>query len=129
MNGRLLDRLVTKSIELIDKPVSARSKHFSYIIKKNRIMSIGWNLSTKTHPLAKKFGNRFSRIHAETMAVRKFPYPPELLKECCMVNLRLGKKNKLLLSKPCSFCYRLLEHMELKSVMYTNNESKFITLW
>ncbi len=119
-------KLIDKAIVLSDLP-QGKFKHFSFIMRRNKILSIGWNLMNKSHPWTVKYGYEFSYIHSELMAVRNFPYQNELSK-CRLINLRLVSKNKIALSKPCIHCAKFLCVFNLKEVWYTTNSGKFIQL-
>lgn len=108
---------------LIDKPESDY-KHFSFIIQKNRIRAIGWN-SLRTHPLAFKMGYKYSFVHSELSAITRFEGPPKELKNCTMVNVRLGKEGNILYSRPCKHCLKLLNAFNMRNVFYTTKQGCF----
>lgn len=100
-------------------------KHFSYIVERNKILSVGYNLPDKTHPLALKFGHRFYSIHSELDAITNFPYPNRFLKRCRLINLRISKDHTVRMSKPCQFCQKLIRAFNIREVWYTNDFGKF----
>jgi tRNA(Arg) A34 adenosine deaminase TadA len=119
MNQNLLDSLVEKSFALFELPQS-RAKHFSFVVRKHRLLSLGWNMTTKTHPMAKRFGQEeWPYIHSELMAVRNFPYPPAELDRCVLINTRIGLDKKIRMSKPCDCCRRLIAAFGFREVWYT----------
>lgn len=127
MNNKTLEVLTAKSFKLISKP-TCNFKHFAFILKRNRILSYGYN-SSKTNPLSFKYGYRFNQSHAELAAILKFPYEPELLRKCTLVNIRVNVRGELRLSKPCKFCLNLLRLFDLKHVLYSNSLNTFTELW
>lgn len=120
MNPTILQKIIKKSHDLIDLP-NARHKHFSFIIYKNQILSIGINNSFKSHPEAKKFGYRFNSIHSEFDAVKRFPHSLDELKRCKLVNIRLNKRKQLRLAKPCKICQTFLTLLNFKEIWYSTN--------
>ncbi len=94
-------------------------KHFSFIIKKNRLRAIGWN-SLKTHPLAAKIGYEYHFVHSELSAITRFDGRPTELTNCVLINIRINKLGKILNSKPCVDCVRLIDTFGIKQVFYTN---------
>lgn len=109
---------------MLDLPES-RFKHFSFILMRNKTLSVGYNLGFTTHPLAKKYGYRFSSIHSELKAIKNFPYSLDVLSKCKMVNIRIMKNKKLGMAKPCHICSKLLLDFELNEIWYTDEKGKF----
>lgn len=128
MNNNLFAKVKQISYNLIDIPVHSRHRHFSFLIQKNRIISIGYNIGTKTDPLAKRFQHRYDRIHSELNCIKKFPMQIKELKKCVMVNTRLGKSGEFLISKPCESCQKLLRYFDITNVYYTDREGGFVKL-
>lgn len=129
MNGGFFDSLVEKSFALIDLPQSNR-KHFSFIVRRTKIVSFGWNMAKKTHPWAAKYGKNidYPFIHSELAAIKNFPFPPIELEKCSLINTRVCPSGKIRISKPCEHCMNLLDVFSFKHVYYTDDEGKFIEL-
>ena len=117
-------KLVKLSRQMLDLPDSRR-KHFSYILMNNRVVSVGYNLGFKTHPLANRYHYRFNAIHSELSAIKNFPYPPSLLNKCKMVNIRIMADKSVGMSKPCGKCAKLLCDFDLTNVWFTNRQGQF----
>ena len=117
-------KLVKLSHKMLDLP-DVQNRHFSFILMKNNILSMGHNTGYKTHPLAKRYGHRFNAIHSELAAVKNFPYPPSLLGKCKIVNIRIMANGNLGMSKPCKHCSKLLQDFDLTNVWYTNKQGQF----
>ncbi len=109
---------------LIDSPQSPK-KHFSFIVRKNVIESIGFNYIKKTHPMAAKFGYPYPLLHSEMDAILKFSGPVSELKKCSIVNVRLNRFGRILMSKPCKFCNKLLNFFEFRNIFFTTNNGIF----
>lgn len=123
MKTSKLPSLLDKCWELRHVPYGQRSKHFSFILYRNRIVSLGWN-QKKTHPLAHKYGYEYPYIHSELHSILNFNGSLADLESCELVNIRINRKGKALLSKPCKDCKRLLRSFVFKNVFYTDNEGK-----
>jgi tRNA(Arg) A34 adenosine deaminase TadA len=125
VNSQLFNKLckIAKSLRN-----DSRYKHFSFILHKKRIVSVGWNNTNKSHPIAKKYGHRFNSRHSEVHAVSKFPYRIKKLRDCVIVNIRLTKKGKIAISKPCRFCQQFLAEIRIKEVWFTNDNER-LELW
>jgi hypothetical protein len=129
-------RLVGIAKSMIDPASNKRCHHFSFIIKKNRIMCIGQN-NRKTHPVnlinrkvSFKTGVDFSEEKhtcSEFNAILKLRNLTNInTKKCELVNLRINKKNNLDYAKPCMSCENLLKYFEFKNVSWTSQTGEFV---
>lgn len=119
-NAKTLNKLITISRELVSLPDS-RKKHFSFILLRNKILSVGYNQSFKTHPLAKKFGTRYNSLHSETAAIINFPFPIKRLNDCVLVNVRIMLDGSIGLSKPCQSCQGMLYAFGFESLLFSTD--------
>ncbi len=97
--------------------ISIRSSHKQHfigacIVKKNRIISLGYN-QLKTHP---KSPSKFKSLHAETHALLGIPL--EQLRGASIYVFRKTRNNTLGNSKPCRDCESLLRAVGIKNVFY-----------
>ena len=127
MNNKILNKLIEKSYEMTDLPVSEKL-HFSFIFHKRKMLCVGWNNGWFTHPLAKKFGHRYSVTHSELAAIKALPYSKKFLKKCTLINIRIGKNGKVAMAKPCKHCQEMLNYFNIKRIIYTDNNGNFIEL-
>lgn len=107
-----------------DRPIG-RSRHFSFLLDKNRVVSVGWNLSFKTHPIAKKFGTRFESLHSEAVAIIGFGGEVEELKKLWLINLRFNKVGELCMSAPCKKCTKMLRFFGIERAVYSGEDGDF----
>ena len=126
------NKIIEVSYALINKHnADLRCRHFSFILDRNRIISIGLN-SPKTHPLNLKYNyinknnQKISDIvgtHSELSAVIK------LGEEDCsgltLVNTRINRNNQLDFSAPCFGCCDMIKQLNFKSVYYSNTKGNF----
>jgi deoxycytidylate deaminase len=109
------------TISLKDLP-KGKSKHFTFILDGNKIISIGWN-SKKTHPKTKKW-YPYPYIHSEFMAVNQLR---RNLKGLTIVNTRIVH-GEMALSKPCKYCREMLRFYGAKRIYYSGEEWKCLSL-
>jgi len=113
-------KLISLAITLIHN--ADKHRHISFIILKNKIVSIGYSHSKKTDPLAKQYGHRFNSVHSEISAIKKFPFRIKKLSKCTMVNIRIMADGTIGMSKPCIHCQKLLKDFEIGEVYYTTKD-------
>lgn len=108
--------------------VETASRHASFLVKRNKIISVGINHPMKTHPVAKVSGARFQTIHSELSAILRANKSSEF-KNCTLINIRLSSdsyntgKPILRKSKPCSSCMKLIMGCpQIREVFYTTNQ-------
>lgn len=97
--------------------------HVTFILNKNKILSIGIN-NPKTHPKTLKYDYWDDvGVHSELSAVIK------LGKEDCsnytFINIRLKKDGTVASSKPCRGCQDMLNQIGFKKIFFTNDLGKF----
>lgn len=116
-----LSKLHNICVNLRHMPQS-QAKHFSFIVKRNNIISFGWNKSRKTHTIAKRYGHRFSCIHSELDAILNFPYKIGDINYYEFINVRINHKNEMVLAKPCIKCQHMLIDFNIHRISYTTND-------
>jgi deoxycytidylate deaminase len=126
------NKIIEVSYALINKHnADLRCRHFSFILDRNRIISIGMN-STKTHPLNLKYkyvnkdNKSISDIvgtHAELNAVIRLG--EEDCSRLTLINTRINRNNMLDYSAPCSGCSDMIKQLNFKNVYFSNAQSKF----
>lgn len=127
MNKKLLDRLVdiANGIE-IESEINRRTRHFAFILKKNKIISIGRN-KLKTHPNLIKYNyHKNATIHAELSAIIKSGSVSH--KNNKLITFRFDKSGALNNGKPCRCCQKLIEQVFFKEVWFSNSNGKIVKL-
>jgi len=118
MNKKVLNRLVeiAEGIEL-DKNINPRTRHYAFVLNKNKIVSIACN-SLKTHPNLLKYGyHENAKIHAEMGAIIKSG--TFLHRGNKLITFRFDKSGNLNQGKPCPSCQRLLKDVGMREVWYS----------
>jgi|TARA_B110000503_G_C6787107_1_gene265679 deoxycytidylate deaminase len=94
--------------------------------KRGRILSIGTNSYTKTHPLQSKFATEAGKpgavfLHAEIDALRKCK-DWKLIRKIKIE--RYDSKGNPKLAKPCKVCKHAIEQVGISKVEFTNEKGK-----
>lgn len=126
------NKIIEISYALINKHnADLRCRHFSFILDRNRIISIGLN-SLKTHPKNLKYNyvnklkQNISNIvgtHSELNAVIKLG--EEDCSKLVLVNTRINRNNDLDYSAPCSGCSDMIKQLNFKNTYFTDSQGKF----
>ncbi len=125
MKLRLLDNMIDRTYES-RRRVNTHSRcfHSSFLVRKNNIISVGFNNARKSHPLAQHFGFVYLSTHAEFDAIRRCPYGTEYSK-CTLVNIRVGQDGLLRYAKPCMICESMVRSFGIENVLYTIDGGEF----
>lgn len=129
-----LDKYIDLTLVLKDTchNFKCRCKHFSFIVKKNKILSIGINNPKKTHPRNLKYNytgrynNNISEVvgvHSELSAMVKYGF--EDCTNCVLINTRVNAAGKIANSKPCKGCQSLISQFNFKRIYYTTDNGDF----
>lgn len=100
--------------------VKSKRTHFSFILKKNRIVAIGEEQRGKTHPLAQKFGYKYPTIHSELDAFRKLSLEDRNAK-LMLVNTRISPTGNIGMARPCRHCRGWIEEI-FGEIWFTNQD-------
>lgn len=84
------------------------------IVKKNRVVSVGFNNREKTHPKSKTMGHT---LHAELHAI--IGVDPADLKGAHVYVFREHLNGDLAMAKPCAVCHAVLSAAGVRRVFYT----------
>ena len=127
------NKIIEVTYALINKHnADLRCRHFSFILDRNRIISIGMN-STKTHPMNLKYNyinknkEKISDIvgtHSELNAVIKLGI--EDCSRLTLVNTRINRNNLLDHSAPCNGCSDMIKQLNFKNVYHTDSQANFV---
>lgn len=130
MNNHRKERLISIARSLQDLRTGP-SLHFSFILKKNKLLITSVNSYEKLHPYHKfgiyvpvKASNPGSYIpgqHSETAALRAFinRFGHSDFTGLTLFNVRLSRNGEPMLSKPCKNCETLLNTFNFKSIEHT----------
>ncbi len=126
----LEDKLISlarENIHLCNE--NKKSRHVSFLVKKNKIAAIGINKEQKSHPIALKYGFWHQRIHSELDVILKFPFPASELMFYKIFNIRIDRHQKIRLACPCKRCLSLLAAYNIKGCYFTDDDGTFQELF
>lgn len=112
-----------KILPLIDD--RSKSRHISYLLYGNKIVSWGINYPWKSHPLGAINDARFGAQHSELNAIIKSKWKINELNCLTLVNLRFLRNGKLAMAKPCIPCQKLIIAFGINEVWYSNPDGIF----
>ena len=112
------DFLLPKARKLLIKNTESRYQHFTFLLKKNKVVCVGWNQKT-THPVAEAYGYERS-IHSEVHCILKAQHFINIsdLRKYILVNILLRKK-RIKISKPCALCQNFLQDFTPKAIYFS----------
>ena len=117
ISQKKLDRLIKTATKLSEK-CEGRCNHVTLLIRGSKIVSHGINLS-KTDTFAYKI-YKYPYVHSELNAIKSCPRNIDITK-CWILNVRLSKnRSKLMMSRPCRSCTKLIDAFGIRDVYFTN---------
>lgn len=104
--------------------------HATFIFERNKLLSIGQNNMRNASNRAAYFGRRYKLPdfvtyafeHAEINAISKIWSKIYIDSRLRLVNVRMGRRGQLLMSKPCGNCQSVLDALGVSKVWYSTNE-------
>lgn len=121
-------RAVQMSIKMMSENDSP-NKHFTFIFRRNKLLSVGSNDYKKDHPFLNQYTRENLKInygkkkmHSEPDAILKYKRYDLLneLKDCIFINVRINSNYELGKSKPCSACQSWLSLINYRKFYYTD---------
>lgn len=123
MNNRLYQKLIDISFDKLHL-INGRTKHFSFLVKKQRIIHVGWNDYDTSHPLLYKLGYGMKRMHSEIAAILPFRNNLDALIGMDLVNTRVNTHGEIKISKPCSTCSIWVGTIGFKNIYFTDDNGQ-----
>jgi len=104
---------------------SVNNSHIAFLVKKNKIIKIGWNRK-RTHPEISKhpYHDGYVGTHAELDVILKSGL--DNLEDHSIIVLRIDRNGKLNNSKPCVGCRSVLNQFNVKNIFYSNSEGNIV---
>lgn len=125
MKQQVIKKAVKLAYSLCPINREIRTSHVAFLIKSNVIEKIGTN-KRRTHPEISKhpYHEGHVGIHAELDCVLKID--KEDLQDYKMLVLRVDRKNKLNMSKPCPGCLSLINQFNVAEVWYSDKNGQIV---
>lgn len=114
MNKRI-ERYINLASKIAEKSTS-KYRLGCIIVKKGKIVSVGYNSTSKTHPKSRTWGNY---LHSEIRAL--ISLSKEDSNNATVYVARIRKDSSYAISKPCPVCYEALKVAGIKFIVYTDN--------
>lgn len=100
--------------------------HYSFVLRKNKIIAMGKEQRGKTHPLAMKYGYKYPTIHSELDAFRQLN-KIDIRDSLVLVNTRISNTGVFGMSRPCKYCIGWVTNI-FSEIWYTNQEGVLVKL-
>jgi hypothetical protein len=100
--------------------------HFSFVLRKNKVLAVGQEHRGKTHPLALKYGYKYPTIHSELDAFRQL-HKADIRDSLVLVNTRISTTGVVGMSRPCKYCIGWVTEI-FDEIWYTNQEGVLVKL-
>ncbi len=119
MNYHLSNRLVDIAKYMCPLNRDGRCSHVSFLLKKSKIIKIGWN-KYRTNPqnLKYPYHNGNVGIHAEMDVIIKSG--KDDLSDYDLVVIRIDRNGNMTNSKPCSGCKGVISQFGIREVWFSN---------
>lgn len=106
-----------------------RAQHISFLLRKNRIISVGVN-KRRTDTFAYKHGYKYPSTHSELQAIKTVRYKPQQARGAILVNIRVlrdSSKNGVVysLARPCPACLALARSCGVSKIYFTTEKRDF----
>lgn len=119
-----LEKKLLENAHLIVPNLQGRCRHVSFVIVRNRIISIGTNSYIKTSVTSHRFGARDGFIHSELAAIVNAPRSVDLSKTA-VYNVRISLTGEVKLSMPCPSCQKVLTAFNIRRCYFTTEQGSF----
>jgi tRNA(Arg) A34 adenosine deaminase TadA len=127
------DRLVEISKALKGKMQTGRAFHTTFVLSKSKVLTIGINDYTKTHPLTHEYTSRFANrhdyiagLHSEISAITKMGEVE--FWDYDFVNVRIMNTGELGMSRPCHNCHAIVQKYGYNKFYYSDEFGRFSRL-
>jgi hypothetical protein len=123
MSPKLQKRLLSIAFDLRDC-CEAENRHISFLLDKNRIVSVGFNSNYKYSKITRGMGYWASSRHSEIDSYIKLR-DKNLMPYLSLVNIRLSKTGTIGMACPCDKCLNFLSIVSPRRIFYTTADGSF----
>lgn len=132
---KIIPKTIKKSYENWNPTKQTRCYHYAAAFDKNKMIEFAWNDPNNFDAKAYKMGQRFNietykkypYLHAESHLVSKLLHRyNSICSNWSIVVLRINREGRILLSKPCKKCQKILDALEFKNIYYSVDGGKFV---
>lgn len=123
LSTKLKSKILRMSFDLLFAE-QMKKRHYTFLVRRNKVITIGQNSKTSTHPLALYYNYEYFYIHSELDVIRKLPKLSDLPK-LKVFNVRVNRVGETHLARPCKYCRNMLSLLGVKEVIYSIQNHKF----
>jgi hypothetical protein len=131
---KILDKTIKRSYKSWEPHPLIRCYHYAAAFDNNKMIAFAGNNPIRFSAKAFKMGERFN-----ISTYKEYPYPhaeSHLISKLLdrynsidsnwkIVVLRINREGRILLSKPCDNCQKILDAVDLSQIYYSNNDGSF----
>lgn len=135
-----MNKIITKTIKQaynVWKPhPKIRQYHYAAAFSGNKMIEFAGNDPINVNAKAYRMGEKFNiqtfkehpYLHSESHLISKLLHRYNTIcSNWAIVVLRINREGRILLSKPCKKCQKILDALELKNVYYSIDGGKFVS--
>jgi len=131
---KILDKTIKRSYKSWEPHPLIRCYHYAAAFDNNKMIAFAGNNPIRFSAKAFKMGERFN-----ISTYKEYPYPhaeSHLISKLLdrynsidsnwkIVVLRINREGRILMSKPCDNCQKILDAVDLSQIYYSNNDGSF----
>jgi len=134
MSHKIISKTIKKAYRHWNPCKEIRTYHYAAAFDNNKMIEFAWNNPNNFDAKAYKIGQKFNintykeypYLHAESHLVSKLLHRYNSIRtNWSVVVLRINREGRILLSKPCKKCQKILDAVDLKKIYYSNNAGAF----
>jgi hypothetical protein len=131
---KILQKSIKKAYDLWQPNKRLRCNHFAFAFHRNKMIEFAANDPINKNLKAYKIGQHFNvrtfysypYLHSESHLISKLLHRYNSIRtDWSIVVLRINREGRILGSKPCKNCQKILDALELYNVFYSTNEDTF----
>jgi hypothetical protein len=135
--NKIIAKTIKKSYANWNPVSSIRCYHYAAAFNGNKMIAFAQNnpneFNAKAFYIGKKFNiqtyKKYPYPHAESHLISKLLHRYNTIRtDWSMVVLRINREGRILLSKPCKNCQKILDVLNLKNVWYSDNKGAFVSM-
>lgn len=132
---KIIAKTIKKAYSHWNPTKEIRCYHYAAAFDGNKMIEFAENdpvnMNAKAYKLGQKFRIKtfyeYPFLHAESHLVSKLLHRyNSICSNWAIVVLRINRNGRILLSKPCKKCQKILDAVELNKVYYSSNTGRFI---
>jgi len=133
---KIIVKTIKKAYKYWEPNPLIRCYHYAAAFDGNKMIEFAWNDPNNFDSKAYKIGQRFNidtykeypYLHAESHLVSKLLHRyNSICSNWSIVVLRINREGRILLSKPCKKCQKILDAVDLKKIYYSDNFGNFVS--